>query len=511
MGSGLSRPYNAGFRILNVLSTGAAANTLVFPDPSSARSPSRRNPRVSALVPWLDFIVSINGYNLNETENCESAFATEIMTTLKDNDHGNTVILEVFNIKRNAVRTVQITLPQPLKEGVLKEGDVSPSSPSSSSSTSSPSSSSNIPKVIATDTTTEVTTDYIPVSASSSPPPILGAVITWEPIPDLGDYGSGYEYIEIPLHVTEIEPDSPAEHAGLIVNEDYLLGCTIENITYGFEDNESFGNAVYDSRGQDLLLYVYCLTNDTVRIVNLPIPETGKGVGIGLSSGSFHQLPLFTRETDGVNIIDLDRTTPVSSPSKGGGGITVLPFESFIVSRPITSTQPPENTGSIAYKKEDTSSPRNSSDNITISRVVTNEISSTSNATTTPVPTLIIPPSISSLPISLQQQPPVQPNIIPPTNIIPTVVPPPVVKFMPSSSSVSTTTNNTILLSSSLPPPGSSSSSSPSITPFGSSDHLKKEGPGPLSLSLLSHLPPPRTLPVNESPVKDEVIDWPRY
>jgi len=463
MGSGPSRPYESGFRILNVLPTGAAANTIVFPDSVSSRSPTRRTARISSLVPWLDFIISINGQNLNEIEDAESVFASEIMTTLNDPHSNHTLILEIYNLKRNAIRTVQITL------------NTNPLSPSLS--------------IINTDNNNNTLSIPAPESvtvtnpSSSSPdtdnepsPPILGAVITWETIPEFG-------ITEIPLHVTEIEPNTPAANAGLVVNDDYILGCTINNITYGFEDNESFSNAVYDSRGSVLLLYVYCINNDTIRLVELEIPESGKGLGLGIACGSFHQLPSFTRETDGVNIIDTQRGTPVA----------VLPLEAFVLSSssPTSKNIPlspkpdiviPTDNQSPEIITTTNSNPAIQTNNNSISNTIVHSspiANSTNTVEVTPVPTISVTNTFNA--------PTVTTNI-PSPNIIPTVVPPPVAKFMPNNN-----TNTNI---------------SSSITPFGSSDMTKKEGTGALSLSLLSHLPPPRTLPVNESPVKEETIDW---
>lgn len=94
------------------------------------------------------------------------------------------------------------------------------------------------------------------------------------------------------LHVTDVRPRSPAELAGLVPLDDFIVGAT----DAFFEDAEDFANYVDMKAGQDATFYVYSCGRDSVRLVSLLVTTRSwgggqRGLGCTVSEGVLHALP----------------------------------------------------------------------------------------------------------------------------------------------------------------------------------------------------------------------------
>lgn len=103
-------------------------------------------------------------------------------------------------------------------------------------------------------------------------------------------FDSYYKAEENLLHVLEIEPNSPAELAGLIPYKDYLLG-TAEK---AFKNTEILYDELVEHEESPVEFYVYNSDTDNVRTVLL-MPSRqwgGEGLlGASVASGYLHVLP----------------------------------------------------------------------------------------------------------------------------------------------------------------------------------------------------------------------------
>mmetsp|Transcript_16823 Transcript_16823/g.28537 ORF Transcript_16823/g.28537 Transcript_16823/m.28537 type:complete len:302 (-) Transcript_16823:1123-2028(-) len=102
------------------------------------------------------------------------------------------------------------------------------------------------------------------------------------------------------LHVLEVEPNSPAELAGLQPFKDYLLG-TAEK---AFVDAEVLSVELLDHLEKPVEFYVYNTDTDEVRVVVLMPSEDWGGDGIlgaNVAYGYLHVLPAHCCETIGVS------------------------------------------------------------------------------------------------------------------------------------------------------------------------------------------------------------------
>ncbi|GFH50986.1 hypothetical protein CTEN210_07462 [Chaetoceros tenuissimus] len=102
------------------------------------------------------------------------------------------------------------------------------------------------------------------------------------------------------LRILEIQPDSPAQRAGLCAKNDYLLGTTMES----FHTEEILGDVLYENEDQELEIYVYNTETDVVRVVTL-LPNLkwgGQGLlGAEVGRGYLHRLPQTCRKTLGTS------------------------------------------------------------------------------------------------------------------------------------------------------------------------------------------------------------------
>jgi hypothetical protein len=99
-------------------------------------------------------------------------------------------------------------------------------------------------------------------------------------------------------HVTDVEPNSPADLAGLQPEKDFILG-TSEKV---FKDVDALFEELQENIHKTIEFYVYNSISDEVRtVVIMPSNEWGgEGIlGAGVASGYLHRIPSDNRETLG--------------------------------------------------------------------------------------------------------------------------------------------------------------------------------------------------------------------
>lgn len=114
----------------------------------------------------------------------------------------------------------------------------------------------------------------------------------------LDNYGGADERL---IRVLTVEHQSPAAVAGLVPEQDYLLGTVSESL----EDTQSLANVLMAHVDEVVELYVYNANSDVVRVV--PLMPTwswgGKGLlGAEVGTGYLHRLPHSSRSTSGSSI-----------------------------------------------------------------------------------------------------------------------------------------------------------------------------------------------------------------
>jgi hypothetical protein len=155
--------------VLNVQPHSPASDVVVFPSAEAARDGLRTAVHTS-LVSYLDFIVSVNGEPLGPDDS--ELFAEEVRA-----NEGAPVILEVWNVKASKLRTVQV-VP---RSGWGGDG-------------------------------------------------LLGLHVKYDSLDDGsggdggGGGGGGSGGADAALHVTDVEPFSPAALGGLLPGDDFILG-----------------------------------------------------------------------------------------------------------------------------------------------------------------------------------------------------------------------------------------------------------------------------------------------
>jgi hypothetical protein len=323
MGAAESVPAPTAYRVTSVDARGPCAHAISFPDAASARA-GMRAPAEGPLVPWLDFIVSINGRDLRgpdgddvleeELANVEgdaraAAAATALAaagalpqpepaapaapTAPEAPRTAAPVILEVWNVKRGAMRTVQVLVPAGSRLGLQVQ------------------------------------------SATIPPGGLNNSSFGAEEVAAAG--GGVALFAETVMHVIEVDAGSPAASAGLRAGDDYILA----SLTNGaYEDVEAFGEDVAQSvneaesagdrgggvSGVQLPLYVYRATTDCVRIVRIPVPcgpwRAGPdarpriGLGLAVACGKAHELPATSLLSDGGAEFDELAPAPPKVPEE---------------------------------------------------------------------------------------------------------------------------------------------------------------------------------------------------
>ena len=114
----------------------------------------------------------------------------------------------------------------------------------------------------------------------------------------LDNYGGADERL---IRLLSVEHNSPAAIAGLVPNNDYLLGTT----STGFDTDEILAEVLMVHADRIVELYVYSSESDVVRVVTLmpTLSWGGRGLlGAEVGTGYLHRFPKSCRGTDGASI-----------------------------------------------------------------------------------------------------------------------------------------------------------------------------------------------------------------
>jgi len=137
----------------------------------------------------------------------------------------------------------------------------------------------------------------------------------------LDDYGGADERLVRVLEVDDTSSNGPAKLAGLIPQDDFLLGTTATTLT----NTDVLASLLHHHLDRVVELYVYNSTTDLVRVVGLhPTYKWGIGesmLGAAVGTGYLHRLPQSCRTTIGKSV---ERTVRVEASSnienEGGDG-----------------------------------------------------------------------------------------------------------------------------------------------------------------------------------------------
>ncbi|KAL9596911.1 MAG: hypothetical protein Q9219_005474 [cf. Caloplaca sp. 3 TL-2023] len=188
-----------------------------------------KNPDIP-VEPWYDFIIGINGRQLENPD--PNLFATEVY-----NCAGSTVSLILWNAPKDQI----------------------PKLPTSHSKGS------------------RSRTIALPVS---TPSPTLGVTLQWTPLSVTEDV----------WHILDVIPNSPADIAGLLPYGDYIVGTPEGNV----HGEAGLGELIEDYLGRSLRLHVYNHEYAVTRLVTLTPSRTWGGsgaLGCVLGYGALHRLP----------------------------------------------------------------------------------------------------------------------------------------------------------------------------------------------------------------------------
>jgi hypothetical protein len=115
----------------------------------------------------------------------------------------------------------------------------------------------------------------------------------------LDNYGGAEERL---VRVLSVEPQSPANIAGLVPELDYLLGTTVS----AFSDAQALAQVLRANLDKIVEIYVYNADSDVVRVVALlPTYSWGNGnglLGAEVGTGYLHKLPKRACETIGTSV-----------------------------------------------------------------------------------------------------------------------------------------------------------------------------------------------------------------
>lgn len=107
----------------------------------------------------------------------------------------------------------------------------------------------------------------------------LGIKVQWTPL-----ISSTYTYHILGINIT----DGPATIAGLIPDDDYIIGCQDGLLVTG--GNGLLQDIVRSRAGHSIILYVYNKSYDCVRPVNVNIGPEGR-LGCNIGYGFLHRIP----------------------------------------------------------------------------------------------------------------------------------------------------------------------------------------------------------------------------
>lgn len=103
------------------------------------------------------------------------------------------------------------------------------------------------------------------------------------------------------IRVLTVEPKSPAAVAGLVPENDFILGTTHQTL----DSSDSLADLLHDNVDQVVELYVYNTDSDLVRTVVLmpTLSWGGEGLlGAEVGTGYLHRLPAAACKTDGASV-----------------------------------------------------------------------------------------------------------------------------------------------------------------------------------------------------------------
>lgn len=114
----------------------------------------------------------------------------------------------------------------------------------------------------------------------------------------LDNYGGADERV---IRILTVEHNSPASIAGLVPEQDYLLGTVSESL----EDTQALADVLMAHVDKVVEFYVYNTKSDVVRVVPLmPTFSWGGGglLGAEVGTGYLHRLPHSARSTSGTSL-----------------------------------------------------------------------------------------------------------------------------------------------------------------------------------------------------------------
>jgi len=123
----------------------------------------------------------------------------------------------------------------------------------------------------------------------------LGFKVQWTSL-----IAATYTYHILQLNIS----NGPAQMAGLIPDEDYIIGCQDGLLATG--GDTLLQDIVRSRAGQDLVLYVYNKVSDSVRPITVRIATDGR-LGCGIGSGYLHRIPAVKQQ-------EMPQTMPQTLP-----------------------------------------------------------------------------------------------------------------------------------------------------------------------------------------------------
>jgi hypothetical protein len=135
------------------------------------------------------------------------------------------------------------------------------------------------------------------------------------------------------LHVIDVEPGSVAESAGLRAGDDYLLGAVDGDDVC--ESVQAFSEYLYEcSKTGMASLFVLRASTDSVRLLNLPLTDAERGLGLEVADGQFHLMPC----RDSLGRAESSVAAPASAGSVAAVEFPSMPLADFVQQRQTTSS-----------------------------------------------------------------------------------------------------------------------------------------------------------------------------
>ncbi|KAG0669591.1 hypothetical protein C6P45_003581 [Maudiozyma exigua] len=142
-------------------------------------------------------------------------------------------------------------------------------------------------------------------------------------------------------HISQLNiPNGPAQNAGLIPDEDYIIGCQDGLLATG--GDTLLQDIVRSRAGQELVLYVYNKVSDSVRPITVSIGPDGR-LGCGIGSGLLHRIPAVKQAGQLQNEDMLQQSVPQQDP--------IPPMDPSTAFIPSQIDGPPPTMGTHKKKK----------------------------------------------------------------------------------------------------------------------------------------------------------------